>query len=216
MAATATWMVTLPSVGDAGARVARLLAEHGGHPITAPPPPRLAASLVAAEDQYFYSDILVNVAEGAGRAGLALLRHRGDPGGSTIPQQLAKQLWPQHPGFVGVADDVGIGVKLGLRYSKPTILAMYLNAVYFGNGYWGVDAAAEGYFGRPPARLDWAQASLLAGLPQAPSAYDPFRDLPLAKRRQRYVLDQLVSTGRLTAAQARRAYAAPLDLRVAG
>ncbi|HWC86899.1 MAG TPA: biosynthetic peptidoglycan transglycosylase [Solirubrobacteraceae bacterium] len=76
-------------------------------------------------------------------------------------------------------------MKLSLSYSHARILQMYLNALYYGNGYWGDVTAARGYFGKNPRELDWAQAAMLAGLPQAPSAYDPLRHLALAKLRQR-------------------------------
>lgn len=213
LTAGAAWLAALPSVATAPARVRRLLAAHGGSALSVPPPHRLGVAVVAAEDAYFTDNLFVNAAAGVGRAALAVLRRPGDPGGSTIPQQLAKQLWPHRPGAGTTLEDFGLGIKLGLRYRKARILAMYLDSVYLGNGYWGARAAAEGYFGRSPARLDWAQASLLAGLLQAPSAYDPLRHRALAKQRQRYVLEQLASTGKLSPAGAERAYAAPLGLR---
>jgi penicillin-binding protein 1A len=90
---------------------------------------------------------------------------------------------------------------------------MYLNAIYYGNGYWGYVNAARGYFGVVPARLNWPEASMLAGLPQAPSDYDPVLHFSLAKQRQHQVLDQLVANHVLTAAQAKAAYHARLILR---
>ncbi len=93
------------------------------------------------------------------------------------------------------------------------ILDMYLNAAYYGHGYWGELAAARGYFGTSPAGLDWAQAAMLAGLPQAPAALDPLKHYVLAKQRQRHVLHQLVVNQYLNRAQADAAYAEPLDLR---
>jgi len=110
-------------------------------------------------------------------------------------------------------EQVGLGLKLSVSYSKPAILEMYLNAIYFGNGYWGYVTAAHGYFGVGPDQLTWPEAALLAGLPQAPSAYDPVLHFALAKRRQRQVLDQLVVNHVLTAAQANTAFRAPLPLR---
>jgi membrane peptidoglycan carboxypeptidase len=89
---------------------------------------------------------------------------------------------------------IGLGVKLTLSYSKSHILVMYLNVIYYGNGHWGDVTAARGYLGTSPGRLDWAEAAMLAGLPQAPSAYDPDTHFALAKKRQREVLDQLVVT----------------------
>lgn len=207
------YLAVLPSVGDAPQRVSRILAEHHGTPGGAVPPAKLGDAVVAVEDEHFYSNFAINVIDGAGRAAIATLHADQDPGGSTIDQQLAKQLYPHTAGLIGTLQEIGLGVKLALEYSKPQILAMYLNVVYYGNGYWGEVAAARGYFGVSPNRLDWAQAAMLAGLPQAPSAYDPVEHLALAKRRQRHVLDQLVVNHYLTAAQANAAYAEPLGLR---
>jgi membrane peptidoglycan carboxypeptidase len=103
--------------------------------------------------------------------------------------------------------------KLEARYSKQQILEMYLAAVYFGHGFYGLPAAARGYFEVAPSRLSWAQASLLAGLVQAPTAYDPYTHLDLARSRQRHVLDRLVATRVLTSGEADAAFAAPLGLR---
>ncbi len=75
---------------------------------------------------------------------------------------------------------------------------MYLNSIYYGDGQWGVAQASHTYFGRSPQALTWAQASLLAGLPQAPSAYDPTRHITLARARQRQVLAALVRAGVLS------------------
>lgn len=204
---------SLPSVDGAPGRVAAIVRSHRGELGRLPLPARLAKAVVAVEDEHFYSNVFVNVFDGAGRAALASLRRSGDPGGSTIAQQLAKQLYPHGPGLGGTLEEIGLGVKLSLRYSKPEILAMYLNAVYYGNGYWGDVAAARGYFGTSPDQLTWAEAALLAGLPQAPSAYDPLHHLSLAKQRQRHVLAQLVVNHVLTPRQARAAFRAPLPLR---
>jgi penicillin-binding protein 1A len=174
-----------------------------------PLPSRLATAVVDVEDEHFYSNVFVNVLAGAGRAALAALHTSQDPGGSTISQQLAKQLY----GAGGTLREIGLGVKLSLHYSHARILQMYLNAVYYGNGYWGDVAAARGYFGKNPGQLDWAQAAMLAGLPQAPSAYDPLQHYALAKLRQRHVLSQLVVNHAITEGQADAAFQEPLGLR---
>jgi membrane peptidoglycan carboxypeptidase len=132
------------------------------------------------------------------RPARAALRSSEDPGGSTIAQQLAKRLYPRGGGVIGTLEEIGLGVKLSLHYSHEQVLDMYLNSIYYGNGYWGVVAASHGYIAVSPRRLTWGEASLLAGLPQAPSAYDPVYHLPLARLRQRHVLDQLVANGDLT------------------
>lgn len=211
--AGAGYELSLPGVGNAEARVAAIVHAHGGQLASLPLPPKLAASVVAVEDEHFFSNVFVNVFDGAARAALAALRRNGDPGGSTIEQQLAKQLYPHGPGLSGTLDEIGLGVKLALTYSKPQMLGMYLNVVYYGNGYWGEVAAARGYFGVTPDHLTWAEAAMLAGLPQAPTAYDPLHHLALAKQRQHHVLSQLVVNHIVTATQAAAIYRTPLPLR---
>jgi penicillin-binding protein 1A len=212
-AAAAVYLSTLPGVGDAEARVRAILAAHGGAPGAMPPPARLGRAVVAVEDENFYSNVGVDIADGAGRAAVALLQQGGDPGGSTIGQQVAKALYPHDGGLGGTLEEIGLAVKLSLSYSKDRILNMYLNSVYYGNGYWGDVAAAHGYFGASPRRLSWGQASLLAGLPQAPSAYDPVRHPRLARGRQLHVLDQLVDNGDISLGQAAAASREPWRLR---
>ncbi|MBS1887283.1 MAG: transglycosylase domain-containing protein [Actinobacteria bacterium] len=207
------YLATLPGVGDAEARVAAILAREGGTVLPSPPPARLAAAVVSTEDENFYTNPVFDVAAGAGRAAVAALGTSEDPGGSTIAQQLAKRLYPHGGGLWGTLEEIGLGVKLSLAYSHEQVLSMYLNSVYYGNGYWGDLAAARGYFGVSPRRLTWGEASMLAGLPQAPSAYDPLVHLNLARARQRHVLDQLVANGHLTAAAADRAFAEHLPFR---
>ena len=213
VAAGAIYLLTLPAVGDAEARVQAILDAHGGTVEPAPPPARLAEAAVAVEDEHFYSNVAVNIADGAGRAALATLQGGGDPGGSTIDQQLAKLLYPHGSGLGGTLEEIGLAVKLSLEYSSQDILSMYLNAAYFGNGYWGEAAAARGYFGVSPRRLSWAQAAMLAGLLQAPSAQDPLRHPAVARARQRQVVDQLVDNHYLSPERGRAVLAEPLALR---
>lgn len=207
------YVVSLPSVSDAQARVGQILATHHDSYSPMPPPRKLGDAVVAVEDEHFYANFLINILDGFGRATLATLHTSRDPGGSTIQQQLAKQLYGHGTSFTATLKEIGLGVKLSLSYSKPQILNMYLNAVYYGNGDWGELAAARGYFGRTPGELSWAQAAMLAGLLQAPSVYDPIVHFALAKQRQRHVLDQLVVNHFLTAEQANAAFREPLGLR---
>lgn len=206
-------MMTLPSVSNARSRVAEIVRKHRSTISGPAAPAKLAAAVVAVEDKYYYSNVFVNVLYGVARAAVAAVRQHGDPGGSTIDQQLAKQLYPHSRGLAGILEEFGLGMKLALAYSRPVVLNMYLNAIYYGNGYWGDAAAARGYFGIAPGKLSWAQATLLAGLPQAPSLYDPIQHLRLAKRRQRIVLDQLEDNGYLTPAQSAAIYNDPLHLK---
>jgi membrane peptidoglycan carboxypeptidase len=206
------YILTLPSVGGAQARARQLMASH--HEGSAMPvPTKLAAAVIATEDEHFDDNVVFNVATGAGRAGIDLLSGGSNPGGATIDQQLAKQLYGDGGGIGGTLRQIGLGVKLGLHWPHRQVLAMYLNVNYYGHGFWGVRQAAQGYFGVTPARLTWAEASMLAGLLQAPSAYDPLRHHALAKQRQQHVLAQLVANGKLSERQATSAYRATLPLR---
>ena len=206
------YVLTLPGVGDARARSERLMAIHH-QPAGMPVPSRLASAVIATEDEHFADNVVFNVATGVGRAGVDVLNGGSNPGGATIDQQLAKQLYGDGGGVSGILRQIGLGIKLGLHWSHRQVLAMYLNVSYYGHGFWGVRQAAAGYFGVAPARLTWSEAAMLAGLLQAPSAYDPLRHLELAKERQQHVLAQLVANGKLSAQQATSAYRTALPLR---
>ncbi len=203
-------LLATPSVGDAAARVA---AHTGaGGLLTGPPPLRVQQALVATEDSRFYSHSGIDVL-GSLRATAGSLLGQSDPGGATLDQQLAKLLYTGgRRSFADRVEQVALAVKIDHRYSKPQILRLYLDTAYLGHGYTGITAAARGYFNRSPQNLTWSQASLLAGLVQAPSAYDPLAHYPLARSRQRHVLDRLVATHVLTRTAADAVYAAPLAL----
>lgn len=131
-------------------------------------------------------------------------------GASTLTQQLARNvLFTLRERETQTVDrklkEAIFAVRLTQTYSKNEILNMYFNEVYYGNLSYGVGAAADSYFGKPAARLDLAESAMLAGLPQAPSDYDPIRHLDQAKTRQDYVLDRMVVHGYLTHADAERA-----------
>jgi membrane peptidoglycan carboxypeptidase len=141
------------------------------------------------------------------------LTGKPDQGGATLYQQLAKILYVPGPsGVLGKGEQMLLGIKLALSYPKAKILQMYSDVAYFGDGYYGLQAASCGYFRVTPAALTWPQAALLAGLVQAPSAYDPLAHPALARAREAHVLGRLAATGTLTHAQAERAYRQPLHL----
>ncbi|MBN1093758.1 transglycosylase domain-containing protein [Blastococcus sp. TML/M2B] len=194
------WTAT-PGVGDARSRVDARLAAHAGTPVEAEVPPRIAAALLATEDSHFADHIGIDW-RGALRAPLGLVSGR-DHGGSTLHQQLARLLYEDGATDpMAKARAVVLAVKIDRGWSNLDILRMYLDAAYFGHGFYGVGAAAEGYFGRTPAELDWAQATVLVGLVQAPSAYDPLLHPELARSRQGHVLNRLVAVGTLDRADA--------------
>jgi membrane peptidoglycan carboxypeptidase len=208
LAAGFAYLSSLRGVADAQQRASRLMASH--HEAAAMPAPgRLVAAVVSVEDEHFADNVAVNVLSGVGRAGLAAVEGGGDPGGSTIEQQLARQLYPGG----STLQDIGLGVKLALRYDKAQIIRMYLNVSYYGNGFWGLAEAARGYFATAPAHVSWAEAAMLGGLLQAPSDYDPLSHYALGRARERHVLQQLVVNHHLSPGQAAAISAAPLPLR---
>jgi len=125
-----------------------------------------------------------------------------EQGGSTLDQQLAKTLYSNgNRAPTDIVAQVILGAKFDASYPKAQILQMYAQVAYFGAGFYRLQDAACGYFNVAPQQLTWSQASLLAGLPQAPSAYNPLTAPGLAALRQRHVLDRLVATGALTQAE---------------
>jgi membrane peptidoglycan carboxypeptidase len=177
-----------------------------------PVPTRFAESLVATEDHRFYSEPGLDPYAVA-RVIRGRVTGQPDQGGATLYQQLAKMLYtPGRSGMTVEVEQVMLGIKLYLSYPKAEILRLYADVAYFGHGYYGLAAASCGYFGVTPAGLSWAQAALLAGLVQAPSADNPIAHYGVARAREAHVLGRLAVTGKLTQAQASRAYGQPLRL----
>lgn len=211
-AGVAGWALT-PAVSGAEQSTARILAAHAGKDSVAlPEPDRIGAAVVATEDSRFYRHHGIDTV-GVLRAAVSALTSSADPGGATLDVQLGKVLYGAAGGGpVGKAQQSLLGLKLDRQYTKAQVLELYLNAVYYGHGFYGINAASHGYFGAAPSELSWAQASLLAGLLQAPSRDDPLQHLPQAKARQAHVLDRLVTTSILSVDQARAAKVEPLHL----
>jgi membrane peptidoglycan carboxypeptidase len=178
-------------------------------------PEILREAVVATEDERFYRHHGVDVI-GVFRALPYDITHLSfAQGASTISEQVAKVLYlggNDHSPWRKL-EDAAVAWKLENRYTKAQILTAYLNSAYFGEHAYGIEAASERYFGIPTRRLDAAQATLLAGLIQAPSLYDPYRDPRLARARQAEVLRSLVRNGFLDVDQATRTLARPLRLR---
>ncbi|MBO0730913.1 MAG: transglycosylase domain-containing protein [Acidimicrobiaceae bacterium] len=207
-------ILTSPSVSDAPRRVAGILAAHHSPSDNGVIPDKVATALLATENSRFYHDPAIDPL-GLARAVKGVLTSNGNEGGATIEQQLAKMLYSPGTGYLAQVRQVGEAFRLDQTFSKHTILAMYLDAAYFGDGAYGVTAAARHYFGLAPRQLSWAQASLLAGLVQAPTQYDPHGHLQMARERQQHVLSRLVATHGLTRAEAAAAWSAPLHPAVA-
>ena len=202
------WNLT-PGVSDAQARTAAIVASHGGISDAGTPPLRVSEALVATEDSRFYSHHGLDPQSIA--RGLYTFVTQGTLQGATLDAQLAKLLYSgDHTGVWPTTEEAMLALKLDESYSKRELLAMYLDAAYFGHGAWGVEKASRVYFGLDASQLSWGQASLLAGLVNAPTAYDPTAHLTLARSRQHHVLDRLVATHVLTRAQANAVFAEDL------
>lgn len=209
-AGLAAVILSSPSVSDAPARVQAVLAAHHAPSDDGVIPTRLAAALLATEDSRYHEDPALDP-RGVVRAAVGVITNNGSDGGATIEQQLAKMLYAPGTSVGAELRQVGVAFRLDQRFTKTAILAMYLDAAYFGDGAYGVTAASLHYFAVAPSQLSWGQASLLAGLVQAPTEYDPHGHLSLARKRQAHVLARLVATHQLTAGQAAAAWDAPLD-----
>jgi membrane peptidoglycan carboxypeptidase len=201
-----------PSAGQA---TALAQAQAGEHQIAYPGPPvprSFAEALVATEDHRFYADPGVDPLALA-RVLVARIAGRQDQGGSTIDQQLAKNLYtPGRSSFFTEIEQVVVALKLNMTYSRAEILRLYAEVAYYGHGYYGLTAASCGYFGKPPGRLTVVQAAMLAGVVNAPTYDDPLVYPAQARARLVHVIDRMAAVGYLTEAQQAAALKAPLDL----
>jgi penicillin-binding protein 1A len=174
-------------------------------------PTHVRQAFLAAEDAEFYHHPGIDV-PGIVRAAIANVR-RGEivQGASTITQQVVKQLLlSSERSFERKGKEMILAVELESKLSKNEIFYLYLNHIYFGARSYGLAAAAREYFDVEPANLSIAQAALLAGLPKAPSRYDPRRHPDAARARQRYVLDRMLTVGFITPEQYRSARTEPI------
>jgi len=174
----------------------------------------LQQAIIAVEDNRFYSHWGFDI-ESILRASLVNLQYgKIEEGASTITQQLVKNLFLSHEQSFGrKAEELILAVDMENRYSKEKILELYLNTIYFGSNFYGIQEASQGYFGKDPEDLTLAEASMLAGLPNAPSLYSPYVDFPMAKKRQSVVLDTMVRAGFVAPTIAEKTKQTPLYLK---
>jgi membrane peptidoglycan carboxypeptidase len=212
LAAIALLYAFTPSAGQATSLAkAQATARHITYP--GPPVPQyFAEALVATEDHRFYSDPGVDPFALV-RVTASWITGHTDGGGSTIDQQLAKNLYTSgNSNFPQIIEQVVVAVKLNRAYSRAEILRLYAEVAYYGHGYYGLQAASCGYFGRPPAQLTVVQAAMLAGAVNAPTYDDPLVYPAHARARLVHVIDRMAAVGYLTRAQQDAALKAPLDL----
>ena len=175
-------------------------------------PQHLIDAVIATEDRRFFDHMGIDPI-GIARAMVANIRAGGIvQGGSTISQQVAKNLFltPERS-FKRKVQEAMLAIWLERQFTKEQILAIYLNRVYLGAGAFGVDAAAQRYFDKPAVELNLAEAAMIAGLLKAPSRLAPINDLEAAQARAAIVLNRMVDTGRLDEESAAIAEAEPAE-----
>nr|MBN1229765.1 transglycosylase domain-containing protein [Anaerolineae bacterium] len=171
---------------------------------------------LATEDAHFYENPGFDMRAIARSLWINIQGGEVLTGGSTITQQVVRNLLltPEERSERTLRRklrEAVLAYRLTQHYGKEHILALYLNQTDYGNLSYGIDAASRAYFGKPASRLDLAECALLAGLPQAPSLYDPLTNLDAAKERQRVVLELMADEGYITAGQVESAYNEPLS-----
>jgi membrane peptidoglycan carboxypeptidase len=211
----AAWVLA-PSAAHLQTSVHRWARRVGSHSVPlSEVNPALREAVVATEDEHFYRHHGIDT--------LGLLRALAydvvhlslRQGASTITEQVAKIVYlggNDHSPWRKLQDAV-IALRIESLYSKQQILDDYLNLAYFGDGAYGAARAGHAYFGTGPSRLSLAQSSLLAGLVQAPSSYDPFNSARAARKRQVEVLSSMVRNGFITTREGQRVLHRRLRLR---
>lgn len=155
-------------------------------------------AVLAVEDKRFYAHPGLDPIA-TGRALVNDIRARAYvEGGSTITQQLAKnQYFTQEKNMTRKVAEMFMAFKIESELDKDQIFELYVNSIFFGNGYYCVADAAQGYFGKPPSEMNFDECTLLAGIPNAPSNYNPVASPELARERQAQVIEKMIKAGYL-------------------
>ena len=176
-------------------------------------PKALCDAFVAVEDNRFYEHIGIDF-QGILRAVYINLRGQSiSEGGSTITQQLAKNAYlTQDRTFKRKVQEIFLALQLERQYTKSEILELYLNQIYFGQGAYGVQAAAKTYFNKNAEDLTLNECAMLAGIPKSPNYYSPFNNLQAAQERKAVVLEQMAKYGYITEQEAAAVKSAEVTL----
>jgi len=176
-------------------------------------PRPLIQAILAIEDRRFYSHWGIDPIRLARALITDLVARRPEQGGSTITQQLARNLFLTHEKtMTRKLKEIVLAIRIEQTYTKDEILEMYFNQIYFGEGAYGVDAAAKVYFGKRVQELNLQECALLAGLPRNPRDYSPRRDPDRALRRRNLVLSQMLAAKFINRATYEQASEAPLGV----
>ena len=174
--------------------------------------PHLVKATLAAEDRHFYLHPGVDP-PAIIRALYQNVRHgQIVSGASTITQQVVRNIYRRNRTLFTKLHETWMAIRLERTLSKDRILVQYLNRIYYGNQAYGIHAASQLYFDKPPSDLSLAEASFLAGLPRSPSIHNPYSRFDQAKKRQEHILDQLLERGYIPQVQWKRAKNEALNL----
>ncbi len=153
-------------------------------------------AVIAVEDHRYYDHGPVDYIAIARAIFTNIKNGELQEGGSTITQQVAKNIvFSQDQNWVRKLGEIFASFDLEKNYSKNEIFEIYVNSAYFGDGYYGIYDASQGYYGKNPKDLDLSEASMLAGIPNAPSVYSPNVNPDLAKKRQKHVIEKMKEYG---------------------
>lgn len=178
-------------------------------------PEHMIQAFVAAEDARFFEHEGVDIISIARAFIKNISAGKIEQGGSTITQQVTRSLLLMNTKrtYRRKVREAILSIQFEKNFSKKHILFLYMNQIYLGQGAYGVEAASRTYFGKHAGDLSLAEASLLAGLPQAPARYSPVAHFERAKARQKYVLDRMLEEGYITGPQRKEALAYKLNIR---
>ncbi|GEC91415.1 MULTISPECIES: transglycosylase domain-containing protein [Brevibacillus] len=176
--------------------------------------PALLDATIAIEDRSFREHFGFDWKRLAMAAYVDVINMDKRQGASTITQQLARNLYLSlDKTWERKIKEALLAIQLELNYSKDEILEMYVNQIYYGHSAYGVQAAAQTYFGKDAKDLTVAESAMLAGIPKGPTYYSPFVDLERAKARQKLILNAMERDNLLTAKEVEQAYAEPIKLK---
>jgi penicillin-binding protein 1A len=174
-------------------------------------PQLLTEAILATEDKDFYDHFGVDL-QGLTRAVVSLITTgKKSQGGSTITMQVARNFFlSRKKTYTRKIKEILLAIKIDSQFSKHKILQLYLNKIYLGNRAYGVAAAAQVYYGKPLKQLTLPQMAMLAGLPKAPSAWNPIADPQAAQKRRNHVLERMYEQHYITKKTYQKALQAPV------
>ena len=171
-------------------------------------------AVVAAEDRRFYHHGAIDIIGFSRAMYNNIITLKLKEGGSSITQQVSKNIFlDQRTEINRKIKELFYSIELEKKYSKDEILEIYVNTSYFGAGFYGIGPATQGYYGKTPEKLSLNEAAFLAGVPNAPSAYNPYEHYELAVQRRNIVLRKMVYNGDITQEEALAIYDERLNVK---